>query len=268
MNHNNNDGKLRKPANDKAREFTPRGAAALLTVGTDDVVFVNVEAVPELSSPLYLSDTMRRMWDARPRPDAMSPEEAYAAMGHCAEFGRVACVTVGVIRARKDDEAPYFITSTYVSDDERRALCDFSEMINNFFIRQPQSHFVCGHDILRSQIPFFARRLIINRLPLPSLFDRQGRRKLAESVIDTADFWAMSDVASPRVPAPVLASALGIDVDPDDYDAPTATSLFHDEADLDAIARRSERKVFTSAQIFRSLRGESLILSDHFIRKD
>ena len=78
----------------------------------------------------------------------------------------------------------------------------------------------------------------------------------------------MSDVASPRVPAPLLASALGIDVDPDDYDAATATKLFHDEADLDALAQRSERKAFTSAQIFRSLRGESIILPDRFIRKD
>ncbi len=268
VSYNKNEGKAHKPAIERNRDIQPRGTAALLSVSADDVMFVNVEAVPELASTSYLSASMQRFWEAMPRPDGVSPDEAYAAMGHCAEFGRVACVTVGVIRTRKPDDTPYFITSSYVSDDERSPLCDFAEVLDNFFSQQARGHFVCGHNILRSEIPFFARRLVINRLRLPALFDYHGRRKLADNVIDTADFWAMSDFASLRVDAPLLASVLGVDADPDDYDPARAAELFHQDNDLDAIARRSERKVFTSAQIFRSIRNESLILSDHFIRKD
>lgn len=260
MKYTNND--------DKGRDFSPRGAAAIFSVKPDDVVFINIEGVPELSSTADLSDSMRQLWESLPHPATLSSDEAYRAMGLCAEFGKVACVTAGVIRSRAGETEPYFITSTYAADDERQVLCDFSEMIGNFFSSSPRSHFVCGHGVLASDIPFFAKRLIVNRLPLPALFDKHGRRGLEENVIDTAVFWSMGNAAAPLVSAPLLASVLGIDVDPADYDAIEAASLYHDDRDINALALRSERKVLVAARIFRAMRGESPIATDHVIRKE
>lgn len=268
MKYTNNDGKGRDTASDKGRDFSPRGAAAVFSAKPDDVVFINIEGVPELASTNDLSDTMRQLWESLPHPAALSTDEAYRAMGLCAEFGKVACMTAGVIRSRAGETEPYFITSTYAADDERQVLCDFSEMIGNFFSTSPRSRFVCGHGIHASDVPFFAKRLIVNRLPLPALFDKHGRRWLDENVIDTADFWAMGNADAPATSAPLLASVLGIDVDPTDYDAIEAATLYHDDHDLRSLAQRSERKVLVAARIFRAMRGESPISGDHVIRKE
>ena len=81
MKYTNNDGKGRDTASDKGRDFSPRGAAAVFSAKPDDVVFINIEGVPELASTNDLSDTMRQLWESLPHPAALSTDEAYRAMG-------------------------------------------------------------------------------------------------------------------------------------------------------------------------------------------
>lgn len=266
----NNEGKSRETRGGKPVPTSPRGTSALQTVSENDIVFVNIEGVPELSSFDNLSADMQRLWDSASaawRPAGVSASEAYAEAGTMAEFGKVACITAGVIRHREGETDPFFITSTYSGDSERDVLCGFAEMVGNFLSTPAQDHMLCGHGVLRAGIPFFAKRLIVNNIQLPSLFDKRRRRKVADSVIDTADYWAFTETTGRPAPAELLGRVLGLDVEQDDFDPRVAADLYHTSADMTPLIGRSERKALLYAQILRRFRGESVILPDRVISK-
>lgn len=253
--------------NFNANDTPQYGTSAIFNASSFDLLFINIEGVPQHPSTADLSVPMRRLWDLQPHPHSLSSDEAYRSMGLCPEFGKVVCATAGVLRTRLDDEQPFFVTTTYTSDDEPRLLCNISETIDNFLISCEPFHYVCGHNILSADIPFLAKRLIINHLPLPPLFDKSGKNSVSNMLIDTAVFWSMGN-PEPPAPAPLLATAFGIDVNLDDYDPAQAATLFHDNKDFHALALRSQRKALVAAQIFRTIRGEKPILPDHTINKE
>ncbi len=251
--------------------FVPDGTMALRSLSLDDVIFVNVEGVPELADSSYLTPAMMKYWDsvsAPMRTDGRSASDAYALAGQFAEFGKVACITAGVIRHKDDCDSPYFITTSYAGDDEREILGQFADMVNNFFSGRSGLHYLCGHGIWQYDIPFVAKRMLINHLELPALFDINGRRPLRAQLVDTAEFWTFSNHSAPRVSADLLASVFGIDADAADFDPSVASRLFHEEADMDLVKARSERKALLYAQLMLRFRGQGVIDSSRLIRKD
>jgi DNA polymerase elongation subunit (family B) len=57
----------------------------------------------------------------------------------------------------------------------RKILSDFNNLLNNHF-NQPQ-HVLCGHNAKEFDIPFLARRMIINNIAIPdklNLFENLG----------------------------------------------------------------------------------------------
>ena len=250
--------------------FVPDGTAALRSLSLEDVVFVNVEGVPELSESSNLTPELQKYWDefsAPVRGENVSASEAYLSAGTVAEFGKTVCITAGVIRHRDDDDQPYFITTSYAGDDEREVLTGFASMLNNFFSDRSNVHYLCGHSIWQKDIPFLAKRLLINGIELPSLFDPKGRRPLRAQLIDTAEFWTFSDHNAPRVPANLLASVFGLDAEAADFDPAEAYRLFYEDGDLDLIKERSERKALLFAQLMLRFRGEGVIDQANVVRK-
>lgn len=249
--------------------FVPDGTASLRALSLDDVVFINVEGVPELSDFANLTTEMKAFWAttaATLDPDGQ-PGDLYQRAGEVAEFGKAACITAGVIRKRDDDESPYFVTTSYVGHDERDVLTRFSQMMGNFLSDANGLHYLCGHGIWQRDVPFLAKRLLINRLPLPAIFDGNGRRPLRAQLVDTAEFWTFSDHAARRVPANLLAAVFGFDSEAEDFDPAEAARLFHEEDDIEALQRRSERKALLSAQLMLRFRGQGVIDPSHVVRK-
>ena len=247
------------------------GTLALKVANIENVIFVNVETVPEVPEYKYLSADMQRLWGAttaqQQAQSGKSPEELYAMAGEHAEFGRVDCISVGVIRHRENASDPYFIMQSYAEDDERDILERFATLVDREFPEGSSGRFLCGHGIRKNGLPFFARRVLINRLQLPRTFEQAGHRTLTSALMDTADFWAFTDLTSPRIGAELLAQVFGIETSAADYDATVGAQLFHDAHDLAAVRSRSERKLATAMQLMRRFRGEEIILGEHIISK-
>ena len=246
------------------------GTPNLRNVNIENLVFVSVETVPELRSYDYLSPDMQRLWRQASSDMGlgdMTPQESYIqAAGRMAEFGRVAAIAVAVIRRHERDEENYLITSVYTSKDEAKLLSEFSGMIDNFF-KNPAGHYVVGHAIRRIDMPFYAKRLIVNGVEMPSIFDPEGRRSLPASLIDTADYWAFSDLAAPRLSAELVARAVGVDTSAEDYDYGKAARLYHEEDNVEGLSQRAVRKVLTSAQLLLRFRTQETIPAERIISK-
>jgi uncharacterized protein YprB with RNaseH-like and TPR domain len=63
----------------------------------------------------------------------------------------------------KGDVRNFRVTSFF--GEEGKILKDFNHLLDNHF-NQPQ-HILCGHNAKEFDIPFLARRMIINQIPLP-----------------------------------------------------------------------------------------------------
>lgn len=251
--------------------FVPDGTASLRSLKIEDVVIINVEGVPELSDFDNLTYEMKTFWEAAStqwQTAGKTAQDVYPMAGEMAEFGKAACITAGVIRQRPDSESPYFVTMSYVGDDEREVLTKFSQMLDNFFSDNSSVHYLGGHGIWQRDVPFIAKRMLVNRLQLPALFDSNGRRPLRAQLVDTAESWTFSDHSAQRMPARLLASVFGLDAEAEDFDPAEAARLYYQEGDAEAIQQRSERKALLYAQLLLRFRGQELIDSTHVVRKE
>ena len=134
-------------------------------INLNNILFLDIETVPEVADFNTLDDEMKALWDHKTlyqRKDDFTPEEFYDRAGIWAEFGKIVCISVGYFII-KGDIRNFRVTSFF--GEEKQLLKDFSNLINNHF-NQPQ-HVLCGHNAKEFDIPFLARRMIINQMPIP-----------------------------------------------------------------------------------------------------
>jgi DNA polymerase III epsilon subunit-like protein len=67
----------------------------------------------------------------------------------------------------------------------------FQSLLDNHF-NQPQ-HILCGHNAKEFDIPFLARRMIINQIPLPDKLNLFGKKPWEIPHLDTLELWKFGD---------------------------------------------------------------------------
>ena len=97
------------------------------------------------------------------------------------EFGRVICVTFGVF---KDGEKK--ITS-YTNQNELELLITIAKILNN---KKMANMVICAHNANNFDIPFLAKRFILNGLLPPVVLPKHDSKPWERNVIDTKDIWS------------------------------------------------------------------------------
>ena len=131
----------------------------------NNILFIDIETVPEEQNFISLDDEMKQLWEQKTqyqRKDDFSPEDFYDRAGIWAEFGKIVCISAGFF-INKGDIRNFRVTSFFGT--EKKILTDFSNLLDNHF-NQPQ-HALCGHNAKEFDIPFIARRMIINQIAIP-----------------------------------------------------------------------------------------------------
>jgi DNA polymerase III epsilon subunit-like protein len=83
----------------------------------------------------------------------------------------------------KGDIRNFRVTSFF--GDEKKILRDFNNLLNNHF-NQAQ-HILCGHNAKEFDIPFLARRMIINQIPIPNKLNLFGKKPWEIPHLDTLE---------------------------------------------------------------------------------
>jgi len=160
-------------------------------INLNNILFLDIETVPEVADFNTLDDEMKALWDHKTlyqRKDDFTPEEFYDRAGIWAEFGKIVCISVGYFII-KGDIRNFRVTSFF--GEEKQLLKDFSNLINNHF-NQPQ-HVLCGHNAKEFDIPFLARRMIINQMPIPDKLNLFGKKPWEIPHLDTLELWKFGD---------------------------------------------------------------------------
>src|SRR5450759_5116082 len=72
-------------------------------IKVEDVMFLDIETVPESSSYELINPAMQILWDKKSRQFRsleQTPQDVYERAGIYSEFGKIICISVGLIREK------------------------------------------------------------------------------------------------------------------------------------------------------------------------
>ncbi|MFC4816408.1 3'-5' exonuclease [Flavobacterium sp. GCM10023249] len=228
----------------------------------ENILFLDIETVPETESFSDLDDTKQELFDLKTkyqRKDDFTPEEFYDRAGIWAEFGKIVCISVGYFTF-KGDIRHFRVTSFF--GEEVKILKDFSNVLNNHF-SQPQ-HILCGHNAKEFDFPFIARRMIIHGLPIPQKLNLFGKKPWEVPHLDTLELWKFGDFKH-YTSLKLLTNVLGIPSPKDDIDGSEVAQVYYADKNIDRIVTYCEKDVIAVAQILLRLRREDLLIEEEII---
>jgi 3'-5' exonuclease len=223
------------------------------------ILFLDIETVPEEAHFDSLDDEMKALWEHKThyqRKDEFSPEAFYDRAGIWAEFGKIICISVGYFVVRSDIRN-FRVTSFF--GEEKKILRDFNNLLNNHF-NQAQ-HVLCGHNAKEFDIPFIARRMVINQIPIPNKLNLFGKKPWEIPHLDTLELWKFGDYKH-FTSLKLMCKVLQIPSSKGDIDGSQVAEVYYVEKDLERIINYCEKDTIAVAQIFLRLRREDLLIDD------
>jgi uncharacterized protein YprB with RNaseH-like and TPR domain len=233
----------------------------LETIVPDEVLFLDIETVPQQSSFDSLDEGFQRLWEKKSSFIRQSDENAadvYNRAGIYAEFGKIICISTGYLYCSNGEF--HFRVKSFYGDDEKALLTDFAQMINVFITKK--SIYLCAHNGKEFDFPYIARRMLINGISLPIVLDVAGRKPWEVNFIDTLDLWKFGDYKN-YTSLDLLTKIFGISSPKDDIDGSMVADVYWKEKNLQRIVMYCEKDVLAIAQLFRRYRGEDLIKQEN-----
>lgn len=223
-----------------------------------EIMFIDIETVPEQPSYHLLSETMQHEWTRKSRTIKLAndadadPSMLYSEKsGVYSEFAKIVCIGFGSLYLR--DGQWEMRLKSLTSDHENILLNDFNSMLIKFLTHYPNMRF-CGHNIKEFDIPFICRRMVINGIKLPECLMLHNKKPWEVTHIDTMELWRFGDHKN-FTSLSLLAAILGIPSPKTDLDGSKVASVYWNENDTPRIAKYCLQDVLTSASVYLKLSG-------------
>ena len=228
-----------------------------------NILFLDIETVPQSPSYIDLSDDWKKLWDTKSTSlvkyhEGQTNETLYPRAGIYAEFGKIVCVSCGVIQG--NDEQRKIVLKSFYGDDEKKLLIEFIDMLNKW--ATGEAKFLCAHNGKEFDFPYLCRRMIINGLSIPSLLNISGKKPWEVNHYDTLELWKFGDYKS-FTSLNLLAHVLGVPTPKDDIDGSMVWEVYWKEKNLERIVTYCQKDVVTVAQILLRMNGEQLIKEEN-----
>ncbi|MDP4186922.1 MAG: 3'-5' exonuclease, partial [Bacteroidota bacterium] len=188
------------------------------------------------------------------RNDEESASDVYQRAGIYAEFGKVVCISCGIIVLR--DQKKFFRLKSFYGDDEKQILLGFNGMLLKFASNRKVQ--LCAHNGKEFDFPFLARRMLVNQIALPEILDIAGKKPWEVNFLDTLELWKFGDYKH-YTSLELLTNLFGIPSPKDDIDGSQVADVYYKEKDIGRIAAYCEKDVVALTQLFLRYKGESLI---------
>ncbi|MDO4727999.1 MAG: 3'-5' exonuclease [Bacteroidota bacterium] len=228
-------------------------------INLKNILFLDIETVPLYQDFSMLSALEQELFQTKIRrqiSDDITVDELYQRAGIWAEFGKIICISVGYFFLKKD-QRNFRITSFY--GDEKAILEDFSNLVNKHFSQT--EHLFCGHNIKEFDIPYIARRMLINGLTLPDKLQLFGKKPWEVPHLDTLELWKFGDYKH-YISLRLLSNILAVASPKEDIDGSMVGEIYYKDKDIERIVDYCQGDVITVAQILLRLKGETLLEQD------
>ena len=235
----------------------------LKNIKLQDILFIDIETVPEEKAFKDLSDTRQQLWEHKSKyrrnyeaedGKEISAEEYYHKAGIWAEFGKIICISVGFFNTTGSKRE--FRVKSFYGSEEVILLEQFSALLSTSF--ENKYNLLCGHNIKEFDIPYIARRMLINNLVLPKSLNLMGKKPWEVSHLDTLELWRFGDYKH-YTSLKLLTEILGIPSPKDDIDGSQVRDVYYEESDLNRIKTYCEKDVIAVAQVVLRLSNKVLL---------
>lgn len=233
-------------------------------IDINKILFLDVETAPLKATYSELDPNLAQLWDEKTElmrkraPERYGEECTGESMFHeagiFAEFGRIVCISVGLIRG------PHLREKSFYGEDEKRLLTDFAALLNNYY--SDYSSYLCGHNSKEFDIPFIARRMLVHGIPLPDILNVAGKKPWECRFIDTMDLWKFGDYKH-FTSLKLLCAVFGIPTPKDDIDGSQVAGVFYNDKDYDRIAKYCEKDVLATVQVYLRMNGLETIKEEN-----
>lgn len=229
----------------------------------NNVLFLDIETVPQYPAYQQLPDEWRQLWDTKSSSlvkyhEGQTNESLYPRAGIYAEFGKIVCISCGVLQGNGDQRK--IVIKSFAGEDEKNLLRQFIEMLNKWATGEPK--FLCAHNGKEFDFPYLCRRLVVNNLTIPSLLNISGKKPWEVNHFDTLELWKFGDFKS-YTSLNLLAHTLGIQTPKDDIDGSMVWQVYWEEKNIHRIVTYCQKDVVTVAQILLRMNGEPLIKEEN-----
>jgi uncharacterized protein YprB with RNaseH-like and TPR domain len=229
----------------------------------NNILFLDIETVPQFSAYNELPDDWKKLWDTKSASlvkyhEGQTNETLYPRAGIYAEFGKIVCISCGVLQGNKEQRK--IILKSFSGDDEKLLLSQFNDMLNKWATGEQK--YLCAHNGKEFDFPYLCRRMIINSLPIPPLLNISGKKPWEINHYDTLELWKFGDFKS-YTSLNLLAHTLGIQTPKDDIDGSMVWEVYWKEKNLERIVIYCQKDVVTVAQILLRMNEEPLIKEEN-----
>jgi len=222
----------------------------------EDVLFLDIETVPQVANFDGLDDKFRVLWEKKSmqlkrnnKPDATA-DELYTSAGIYAEFGKIVCISCGFNNGKE------FRLRSYYGDDEKILLEEFADLLINHYDNNYK--LLCAHNGKEFDFPYIARRMLVNGIKLPAILDLAGKKPWEIRHLDTMELWKFGDYKH-YTSLELLAALFNIPTPKDDVDGSMVGHVYWVEKDLERIVTYCQKDVVTIAQLLRKYLSMELI---------
>jgi 3'-5' exonuclease len=227
------------------------------TIALENILFLDIETVPQESSFENLPEEMLPLWERKAsyiKKEGETTADAYRHAGIYAEFGKIICICAGYVSGAKGNRAMRI--KAFAGDDEKKILLEFTELVKKFF--SGANKYLCAHNGKEFDYPFIARRMLLNGIMLPPALDTAGKKPWEVQHLDTMELWKFGDYKS-YTSLNLLAAIFKIPTPKDDIDGSMVNEVYWKQKDLDRIVRYCRKDVLTVAQLILRFKGEPLL---------
>jgi len=232
----------------------------------ENILFFDIETVPLCQNYELLNPEMQILWDKKStyfRKENQNPADVYEKAGIYAEFGKIICISAGFVINKNNER--FFRIKSFYGDDEVKILKEFGNVLTTFCNTTEKN--ICGHNIKEFDVPYIARRMLINSLPLPSVLKIAGKKPWEVNILDTLELWKFGDYKNYTSLA-LLTAIMGIPSPKDDIDGSKVAEVYYQEKNIDRIVTYCEKDVFATTQLFLRFKGEKLIKQENVVKAE
>lgn len=230
----------------------------MLSIPLENVLFLDIETVAQFPTYDDTDETIKKLWEKKAktliRNTEETIEETYGKAGIYAEFGKIVCISMGII-STKTGEPVLKIKSIY-GDDEKELLQEFFNLLDGYY--HTLQHYLCAHNGKEFDFPYICRRAIIYGLTLPLILQIQGKKPWDVRLLDTMHLWKFGDYKN-YTSLELLAHVFGIPTPKDDIDGSMVGDVYWKEKDLERIVEYCQKDVITLTQVYLKLVGAKII---------
>jgi 3'-5' exonuclease len=223
----------------------------------ENLIFLDIETVPQSMAFTDLPAEVQKLWEKKSafiRQGEQTPAEVYQKAGIYAEFGKIICISVGLVYAEGGKRK--IRIKSFSGKDESQLLREFAALLRTLSLKKNYS--LCAHNGKEFDFPYIARRMLVNSIELPAILDTAGKKPWEVGHIDTMELWKFGDYKN-YTSLELLTYIFGIPSPKNDIDGSMVAQVFYEDDDLPRIVKYCERDVVAIIQLIMKFRGMELI---------